>query len=264
MKQNNNILILPPRYTEDSISLWKEASQNGWYVERLQRWITPDWISQNPQQVTIYGEPLFAAVIADQIGISLIEPPLNWVSLLPYEYTKRKIHFTNFESARTIEDNCFFKPADDKAFEAKVYKSGQELPDNVDPNIPVLISEVVEWKVEFRAFILEKKVITISPYWREGKLAKDENGLWPYQNDEEQRAKSFCEKVLKDKKVHIPPAVVMDVGLFTNGEWAVVEANPCWGSGIYGCHPLDVLKVLQRACLYTPSEDDTNWILKRE
>ena len=31
--------------------------------------------------------------------------------------------------------------------------------------------------------------------------------------------------------------------------WAVIESNPAWGSGLYGCDLNQVLGVLQRACL---------------
>ena len=58
---------------------------------------------------------------------------------------------------------------------------------------------------------------------------------------------------------------MIDVGLTVEAGWAVVEANPCWGAGIYACDPSAVLNVLARACL--PAHDvavvDQRWFIKR-
>ena len=64
-------------------------------------------------------------------------------------------------------------------------------------------------------------------------------------DDAELRA--FVERILADVRVPLPRAVVMDVGVIRGRGWAVVELNAAWGSGIYGCDPTEVLKVLQCA-----------------
>jgi hypothetical protein len=52
-------LILPPRYTDDSVALWRAAMAMGWTVTRLQGWrITSDSPIDEP---VLYGEPLFVA-----------------------------------------------------------------------------------------------------------------------------------------------------------------------------------------------------------
>jgi hypothetical protein len=40
---------------------------------------------------------------------------------------------------------------------------------------------------------------------------------------------------------------VVDVGRVAGRGWAVVEANPAWGSGLYGCDAARVLPVLRGA-----------------
>jgi hypothetical protein len=40
----------------------------GWGVERLSSWRVPDWLKG--QDVVLYGEPLFAAVVADELGVA--------------------------------------------------------------------------------------------------------------------------------------------------------------------------------------------------
>lgn len=59
----------------------------------------------------------------------------------------------------------------------------------------------------------------------------------------------FAARAATDPAVALPPAVALDVGLIRDRGWAVVEANAAWGSGIYGCDPREVLKVVGRACV---------------
>ena len=56
----------------------------------------------------------------------------------------------------------------------------------------------------------------------------------------------FCEQLLADEQVKLPPAVVLDVGLIKGMGWAVVELNTAVMSDIYDCDPVEVLKVLPR------------------
>ncbi len=60
----------------------------------------------------------------------------------------------------------------------------------------------------------------------------------------------------------MPPAVVLDVGHLQGRGWAVVEANAAWGSGIYGCEPASVLRVVERACVHRTriGEEDRKWV----
>jgi hypothetical protein len=53
---------------------------------------------------------------------------------------------------------------------------------------------------------------------------------------------------ISEKDVVLPEAVVIDVGIIEGRGWAVLEANAAWCSGIYGCDPAEVLRVVERAC----------------
>ena len=59
--------------------------------------------------------------------------------------------------------------------------------------------------------------------------------------------KSFIKTVLADERVDLPKAAVVDVGVIAGRGWAVVEQNAAWGSGLYGCDPAEVLRVLQQS-----------------
>ncbi len=258
-------LVLPPRYTPDSISLWREGNERGWQVERLQNWRAPEHLRES--DVVFYGESLFAAVVADELGIVLLEPPFHWLADLPEKYRKRKVIFTTLADARQHRQRAFIKPADDKCFPAQVYNSGDELPksDVLSDSTPVLISDVVRWEVEFRCFVLEGKVATFSPYLRNGELAQDQDGNWTASPEETQEALQFVASVLADSQVQLPPSVVVDVGVIESSGWAVIEANPSWGSGIYGCDASKVLDVIARGCVKLGSlnASDKQWVIDR-
>jgi hypothetical protein len=242
-------LVLPPRYTSDSIAVSKAAVRAGWGVERLGSWRVPDHLSG--QEVVLYGEPLFAAVVAGDLGLSLLEPPAGWLAGLPREWTRRGVRFTTLAEARTLSGPAFVKPAEDKCFTARVYEAGRDLPgEGVLPgSTPVLVSDAVDWQVEFRCFSLDGEVLTLSPYWRDGRLAQADDGSWPTAEEEQAEAGAFAEAVLCDPRASLPPAVVLDVGVIRGEGWAVVEANAAWGSGVYGCDPDQVLRVVRRACV---------------
>ena len=258
-------LILPPRYTQDSISLWGVANTNGWKVERLQSWRVPETLSDC--DVAIYGEPFFAALVAQELHLSLLEPPFHWLSELPEIYRKRDILFTTLGEARKYASKAFIKPADDKCFPAQVYETGKKLPayETLAESTPVLISEPVNWQIEFRCFVLDRKVRTLSPYWRNGELAQNASGEWYASESEITEALNFAEGLLSDSSVRVPPSVVIDIGIIEGRGWAVVEANPAWASGIYGCDPQEVLSVIARAFLKTNqvSEEDKGWVVER-
>jgi ATP-grasp domain, R2K clade family 2 len=261
------ILILPPRYSVDSIALYQAAAAiENWKVERLQGWRIPENFNKD-RNFAIYGESLFGAVVSEQLNLSLIEPHFEWLANLPQKFTLREIHSVTFKEAKEHNIKSFFKPADDKCFPAKVYDSGSQLNEftSLSENTPVIISEPVKWNAEFRFFVADGIVETFSPYSRNGELIQNEQGQWLATSEENQNAIELCQNLIAEYSENIPPAVVIDIGEIEGRGWAVVEANPCWASGIYGCEPVKVLKVLKRACLKSKniSECDSQWILER-
>jgi hypothetical protein len=256
-------LVLPPRFTPDTIAVSHAAVKAGWAVERLTSWRVPEWLRE--QDAVLYGEPLFAAVVADELGLALLEPPFDWLPKLAVEYRRREVRFATLEEARRLQQPAFIKPADDKCFLAAVFPSGQDLPGEavLSKETPVLIAEPVQWDVEFRCFILERQVATVSAYLRQGELAQSVDGSWA--DDRTEQARAFAQSVVSDHSVGLPPAVVMDVGIIQGRGWAVIEANAAWGSGIYGCDPATVLRVIRRACL--PRDEvtlaDRSWVVVR-
>jgi hypothetical protein len=219
----------------------------GWDTVRLTSWRVPTGLSR--RDPVLYGEPLFADVVAGALGIALFQATFDWLPSLPQRYLQRLVTSTSLATARQYAHPAFIKPADDKCFPAQVYANGAELPDDavLPPETPVLISTPVNWTVEYRCFVADGQVHTCSPYWRNGLLAQAEDGAWPAPPAERDAALAFAHTRLADPQVAVPPAFVLDVGIITGRGWAVVEANSAWGAGIYGCDPSQVLRVLRRA-----------------
>jgi hypothetical protein len=119
--------------------------------------------------------------------------------------------------------------------------------------------------VEFRCFIADRRCLTLSPYARHGAVALANDGSWPSSDAELSAANDFLQELLSCAEVELPPAVVIDLGLIAGRGWAVVEANPCWGAGIYGCDPQQVLKALRLGVLPAAALrlEDKRWIAER-
>jgi hypothetical protein len=106
-------ILLPPRQSKDASRLWLAAVRLQWNIIRLQRWAVPDDLPPNDDVILYSG---WACAISDDLGIALLEPPLEWLSALPMEYVHRGIGFTTLEQARFQSTPAFIKPADGKSF----------------------------------------------------------------------------------------------------------------------------------------------------
>lgn len=236
-------LILTPRYTDDSQALWRAANRLGWRVERLINWRLPDELKLVPEPI-LYVEALMTEMIAEQLGLRLLDAPHDWLPNLPEEYRKRWVYLSTLGEVRSMEKAAFIKPPNDKSFPARIYK-GEELPSDYPDEMPVLIAEIVEWEKEFRCFILNRSLKTFSVYLRNGELQRENDFV--HTEEEESEVREFIETLLSDERIEILQGTVIDVGVIQGRGWAVVEQNAAWGAGLYGCDPMEVLEVLRYA-----------------
>src|SRR3954452_4593815 len=93
-------LILSPRYSDDSITLRRAAIALDWDVMRLASWRCPD--DFEPEEPVLFGEPLFNAAVAEQLGLTVIEPPEDFLVRLPRQYVGRDVRLM------TAVELCFF------------------------------------------------------------------------------------------------------------------------------------------------------------
>lgn len=240
-------LLLPPRRNNDTEALAHAATRKGWKVVPAPHWRLPSSLRLSPP-VAVYGDPLFADLAAAALDLALLEPSVDWLPGLPQVLRQRDVTLTTLASARAVSEPWFIKPAEDKSFPADVYTDAAALlavtPDLPD-EVPVLVSELVIWEVEYRVFVHDEKAVTISSYFRNGELVyTQDTPNWSAPPDEQAEAMAFVTQVLQATRGTLPSGVVVDIGKIAGRGFAVVEANPAWASGLYGCDPAIVLDVV--------------------
>lgn len=246
-------LIVPDRASNLDIKALQEAAvARGWSFAPV-RYQLPEGFSAD--QPVLYGDPLFCDIIAAQLGVRLLEPADDFLVRLPQEWRKREISLTTLAQARLWDGGpVFVKPAADKSFPARVYAGGAALPGDeaVSGDTLVLLSEPVHWELEWRLFVCAGRVVTRSPYFRNGKLdlvARPE---------ELGELRGFTKALLPKIESLLPPVTVLDVGKIAGKGWAVVETNPAWGSGLYACDPKQTLAALALATV--PGDTQSAWL----
>jgi hypothetical protein len=220
-------------------------------------------------KVVFYGGTDLAFSIASQFHLALLEPALDLLAKLPFEFRRRTLEYARFGDLGRLNGPTFVKPADalNKSFDAGIYASARDIraPRGVDPQSPVLLSEPVEWSAEYRCFIRDGAVEAWSPYISFGRPAWKPFGQGTLATQVPATVSSFCQRLFSRSGVLFPPAFVMDVGLIDDRGWAVVEFNPVWCSGVLGADPRKVLAVLERACQDERrlSEADQLWVVEK-
>lgn len=246
------ILITQPRVGtshNEIIALQMAASAMGWEVYPAETsWRLPDELINSGKVGVPYGSQIFCEVIAQQMGWELKCNAFDWLSRVPSEYLHRKVEFMTLGEAKKLTKRRFIKPADDKVFTAKEYSPGQLItPVDVPDSTPTLVSEIVQFDLEYRCFANEGKVYTWSNYVcydnladpRYWKMVPADTVLLPHEvvND----------LLHKHPELGTTPSVI-DVGRIPGKGYAIIETNPAWASGLYGCEPDLALLIMQLAC----------------
>lgn len=245
----NKTLILSKNYSVDSNNLWSVATELKWNVIRLDR----NEVPSNKENLIFYLDTYQGNKIAEKCGYILESPSLNWICDLPFEFVKRNLQAITWKEVKETETYGFYKPLDDKFFKAGIYESARQIKetacsDEISDNELCLWSEVAIFETEYRFFMLNRIPVIGSIYAINGKLAKTDTG-YPVNEIEYKEAENFVNSISNDPFINMPDAFVLDVGKLNTGEWAVIEVNPCWASGLYGCDPYKVLKVLEIASI---------------
>lgn len=166
-----DFLVLPPRLDSTAELLAESARRRGLAVEHLPSPSVPAQLRQ-ARGGHLYGGPNFAAAVASDLDLAMLEPADDWLVQLPYEYTRRDITLTTLAEARWLRTPTFVKPPRDKTLTAGVYADGSRLPraERYHPDTPVLVSEIVTFLVEYRLFVLDATVHAASRYATNGRL----------------------------------------------------------------------------------------------
>ena len=238
-------LVLSSRHRPDNQRLWRLAVSRGWTVLRATGPRVPPApdADRDGGEVVIYVEALFGPAVAAAVGRELLDVPDDWLPSAPRALRSREVRLTTLGGAADGPFPAFVKPPGDKSFAAAVRSAREDLPGELDPATPALVSEPVVWEDEFRCFCLDGRVRAVSPYLRGGRLAEDTE--FAADDGELAEAEGFAERVLRETPS--PRAVVVDVGRIVDRGWAVVEANAAWGSGLYGCDAAAAFEVIRAA-----------------
>lgn len=239
-----NIIALSPIYTVDSNNLKKASINSPYELNRFNaKWNVPEEFRDDV--VAVYSEDLYAEIVAEQCHLTLTKPNDNWLSKIPEEFTKRKISYGRLKDF-VHEKNIFIKCSDFKSFKAGVFDKVENINgfDSLDPESMVFTSEVVEWELEVRCFVLNNEIKTYSSYWRNNTF--NTNLL---SETEEKDMFEFFNDFIKQYSETLPKAIVLDFGIIKGKGWALIEANPAWCSGLYACNAEKALEVIVKSCI---------------
>ncbi|WP_265131388.1 ATP-grasp domain-containing protein [Chryseobacterium oranimense] len=239
-----NIIALSPMYTEDSNNLKKASINSPYELNRFNaKWHVPEEFRDDV--IAVYGEDIYAEIVSDQCGLTLMKPDDNWLSIVSEEFTKRKISYGQLKDFIN-QENIFIKCSDFKSFKAGVYEKVTDIKgfDSLDLNSMIFTSEVVEWELEVRCFVLNKEIKTHSSYWRNNVFDTD-----PLSETEQKDLFEFFNNFIQQYSETIPKAIVLDFGIIKGQGWALIEANPAWCSGLYVCDAEKALEVIVESCV---------------
>ncbi|WP_353777026.1 ATP-grasp domain-containing protein [Winogradskyella sp. 3972H.M.0a.05] len=238
-----NIIVLSPNFSEDSLIINNAAIHSSYRTMRFGSWTIPETERENV--IAVYGEDLFTTVVADQCGFELLKPNNDWLAHIAYDYTLRNIQYDTFGNIKT-SINKFIKPVDFKFFPAGVYKEVSDIQGfkTIDNCIEVFVSDVVDWSIEIRCFIVNRTMVTWSTYIYDGKIHLTNQ----IKDSEEKGMMDFLSTFLSDSNIKLPKSVVIDIGFIPNKGWALIEANPVWSSGVYACDPIKVIDAIVESC----------------
>lgn len=247
------ILITQPRVGtshNEILALQVAARDRGWDVfSAPMGWrLTEEMIASGVKGVP-YGSQTFCEVIAQQMNWTLKANSFDWLAKLPECYLKRKVEFMTLGEAKLIKETKFIKPADDKVFKAGVYTPGTLILSDVIPDdTPTLVSDVVEFDLEYRTFCSSKIPKTWSNYVFFDNIADPK--YWKMVSMKDDDPYDFVWNLLDDIGIDGPETMpsVIDVGRIKGKGLAIIETNQAWASGIYGCDPGRVLDVLEDSC----------------
>lgn len=238
------LVALSPMYTEDSNTLKKASLTSPYELSRFNaQWKVPEEFRSDV--VAVYGEDIYAEIVAEQCNLTLTKPDDHWLSIIPEEFTKRNISYGQLK-AFINEGPVFIKCSDFKSFKAGVFDKVTDIKgfDSLDPEMTVFISEVVEWELEVRCFVLNGEIQTFSSYWRNGVYDTD-----PLKEMEQRELSAFFSRFMEQYAETLPKAIVLDFGIIRGKGWALIEANPAWCSGLYACDAQKALEVIVKSCI---------------
>jgi len=222
-------LIIPDRPDAERDAVASAWTEVGGKVLRLGRFWEPPEL--DPANVRVYGSETFCLVLAEKLNLTLISPPDDFIRSVPSDLLARRVEIVRLCEALESRFPVFVKPVKPKQFSARVYSGPHDLQEEtcgLNPDAPVIRSEVVKLLAEARAFVLDGRVLDASIYEGDAPLPEE-----------------FLASL--GERVALPVSCVVDAGLIAGAGWAFLEANAVWGAGLNGCKASLVLPCIEWA-----------------
>ena len=236
----SNLLLLPLRHTPEDQQIWREAVQRGWATARVGTNLDEIREKISLHSLTrYYGNVLHASQLEPvfPFKLSSIDPSFL-VEAMIEGFTYRAICLMKAsEVNQPFAIPTFAKSTGIKWIESRVYQVGESLGSGANPNDLVYLQVPVKFVDEVRCFVMDGKVLTGSYYRIDQKF----NPQWWGEEGVTAIHKMVGEIY---EKIKLPHGVVLDFGRLDTGEWALIEANEAWASGLYDCDPSKVFEVV--------------------
>lgn len=170
----------------------------------------------------------------------------TWLDALPYKYRGRPVITMPLPRLTNDEPNPSFVKLPEAKLDscpAKLYYTSR-LADTWQQFQQMI------FMTEARLFIAHGEVVASSLYlhhdWIWGADGwPDPPLLEPLVRMKMMKITRFAELVLADPEVKCPPGFVLDIGITSEGNPKVIEANAAWSSSPYDCDPAGVVKAIE-------------------
>lgn len=219
------LLIIPQQADPEREALARAWQAAGGKVQRLARIWAPEPAAKD-QSVCVYGNAIFCQVLADALSLQLLGPDDDLLSRLPRHLVGRAVTVSRLDQALELSYPCFVSSLPPKLFTSGIVGSAPRLTaltEGLGRKTGLLVSEVVHFEAEARAFIYDRKVLDLSLYRGKG--------------DREQ-ATALAETVAAMEGT--PFGYAVDLGL-VGDRWTVLKFQPSWEARLRGCDPEKVI-----------------------
>ncbi len=146
----------------------------------------------------------------------------------------RKVWLTTLGDVRDSDETLFVKSVDGKLINGHVVSDFSDLLKSTghSDSTPVYVSEPIEFKAEWRVFILDGEILDIRRYKGSGFFAPSEDTVLKM-------------TTAVSGSGECPVAFGMDVGWVESGRTCLVEVNEGYSLGTYGLAPALVARMLE-------------------